>query len=475
MFPKTPWYRSILLKLLITLIIIGFSPIFFFADTTITYVETYFLDQRQLELIRAANITADRVFRGNYLLNPYLQENFRQTIHDRSQEEDLRIIILDTRGIVVVDSGGLEEGNTLIAPEVMSVMQTPTAVTSIQPNGIVSYTAAPITNENDRLIGIALLVSSVQDISDLVDIVSSQTGRLNLIAAGFAGVSALFVSYLILNPLKRLLKAVERMSEGYLDQRVKVTGNNEFSQLCRAFNNMNDRLEQVEKNREEFVSNVSHELKTPLTSIKVLSESILFQENVPDNTYKEFLQDINSEVGRMDGIINDLLTLVKLDQTTAFINISDVSIGNMVRDIVRRLNPLAGLKDISLHHDEQRDITIKADEMKLALAISNLVENGIKYTPRGGSVTISTGADHQHAYITVTDTGIGIAEEEQSKIFTRFYRVDKTRDRDTGGTGLGLSITHTTVLLHKGSIRVKSKEGEGTSFVVRIPIENHII
>lgn len=425
-----------------------------------------------MELIRVANITADRVFRGGYLVDVHLYDNFRQTIYDRSQEEALRIIILDTKARVVVDSGGLEEGNTLFAPEVLAVMQTPTALTVIQPNGNTIYTAAPITNENEQLIGIALLISSVQDISDLVDVVSSQTGRLNLITAGFAGVSAIFVAYFILSPLKRLLKAVELMSYGYLNQRVKVTGNDEFSQLCRAFNNMNARLEQVEKNREEFVSNVSHELKTPLTSIKILSESILFQENVPDTTYKEFLQDINSEVGRMDMIVSNLLTLVKLDQTTAFINIGDVDTSDMIVGIVRRLKPLADLKNISINHKERQAPIIKGDEMKLVLAISNLVENAIKYTPHGGNVTITTRADQQYVYITVTDTGIGIAKKEHSKIFTRFYRVDKTRDRDTGGTGLGLSITHTTVLLHGGTIRVKSKENAGTTFLVRLPIEN---
>ena len=469
MFTKIPWYRSLIWKLLITLIIIGFVPVFFFADTTINSVENYFMEQRQGELIRIANITADRVFRGNYLLELDLIEDLRQAMFERSREENVRLIILDINALVLADSGGIEEGNTLIVQEVLSVLQNFSPASNIQANSITRHTAVPINDEESNLIGVALLVSSVQDINDLVDLVSTQTEMLNIITAGFAGASAIFVSYLILNPLKRLLKAVERMGEGDLNQRVKVTGHDEFSRLCRAFNNMNDKLEQVEKTREEFVSNVSHELKTPLSSIKVLSESILFQENVPKSTYREFLQDINSEVGRMDRIINDLLTLVKLDQTTAFINITDVNINEMIGDIIKRLKPIAKLKDITITGEYTKEVTLKGDEMKLALAISNLVENAIKYTPSGGSVTIITTADHQHAFITVKDTGIGIADEEQNKIFARFYRVDKTRDRDTGGTGLGLSITHTTVLLHKGSIRVSSKRNEGTSFIVRLP------
>lgn len=112
-----------------------------------------------------------------------------------------------------------------------------------------------------------------------------------------------------------------------------------------------------------------------------------------------------------------------------------------------------------------------ADEVKLSLAISNLVENGVKYTPVGGEVSVSLDADHQNCYITVQDTGIGIDEEEQSKIFERFYRIDKTRDRETGGTGLGLAITHSTIVLHNGSVKIISGEGQGATFIVRLPLK----
>ena len=223
--------------------------------------------------------------------------------------------------------------------------------------------------------------------------------------------------------------------------------------------------------RQQFVSNVSHELKTPLSSVKVLSESILLQEDVPKEMYVEFLHDITSEVDRMTAIINDLLTLVKLDQKEIPLNFKETNLTQMMTDIIKRLQPMADAKYISLQWDASKEIHAEADEMKLSLAISNLVDNAVKYTPEEGTVKVSLDADHQNVFISVADTGIGIPEDEVNRIFERFYRVDKTRDRETGGTGLGLSITHSTIMMHKGSIKVNSKEEEGTTILVRIPLK----
>ena len=234
---------------------------------------------------------------------------------------------------------------------------------------------------------------------------------------------------------------------------------------------MTEQLESIEISRQEFVSNVSHELKTPLSSIKVLSESILLQEEMPTEMYREFLQDINSEVDRMANIINDLLELVKLDHKEAGLNIKETDINKMIEDILKRLYPLAEKKDIELLYESNKNMIIEGDDVKLTLALSNLIENGIKYTPDGGSVKVVIDGDHQNCFISVQDTGIGISEEEQGKVFKRFYRVDKTRDRETGGTGLGLAITHSSIMLHNGSIKINSKENEGATFIVRLPIK----
>ena len=177
----------------------------------------------------------------------------------------------------------------------------------------------------------------------------------------------------------------------------------------------------------------------------------------------------------MTAIINDLLTLVKLDQKEIPLNFKETDLNQLMAGIVKRLQPLADAKGVLLETDYLKELTADVDEMKLSLAISNLADNAIKYTPEGGTVKVTLDADHQHVFITVADTGIGIPEDEVNRIFERFYRVDKTRDRETGGTGLGLSITHATIMMHRGSIKVNSKEGEGTTILVRIPLKQSAV
>ena len=221
-----------------------------------------------------------------------------------------------------------------------------------------------------------------------------------------------------------------------------------------------------------MLSNVSHELKTPLSAVKVLTESLLFQDNVPEEMYKEFFTDINSEVDRLNNIINDLLTLVRLDQKEVPMNIKEMNLNEIIEGILKRLAPLANQKGIEITYEGKEAVDIEVDEVKITLAISNLVENGIKYTPEGGKVHVTLKSDHQDAFITVEDTGLGIDNEDLSKIFERFYRTDKTRNRETGGTGLGLAITYKTIVMHNGRIKVESEEQKGSKFLVGIPLRH---
>lgn len=197
----------------------------------------------------------------------------------------------------------------------------------------------------------------------------------------------------------------------------------------------------------------------------------MLQEDVPKEMYVEFLHDITSEVDRMTAIINDLLTLVKLDQKEIPLNFKETNLTQMMTDIIKRLQPMADAKHISLQWDASKEIHAEADEMKLSLAISNLVDNAVKYTPEEGTVKVSLDADHQNVFISVADTGIGIPEDEVNRIFERFYRVDKTRDRETGRHRAWAFHYPQHHMDHKGSIKVNSKEEEGTTILVRIPLK----
>lgn len=237
-----------------------------------------------------------------------------------------------------------------------------------------------------------------------------------------------------------------------------------------SFNKMLGRLKVLNDSRDEFVSNVSHELKTPLTSMKVLADSLLIQEDVPAELYKEFMGDLSEEIERENKIINDLLSLVKLDKTANTLNIKSENMNTLVERILKRLRPIAATRNIELVFESFRPVTAEVDEMKITLAISNLVENAIKYNKENGWVHVSLNADHKNCYIEVADSGVGIPKEAVEHIFERFYRVDKSHSREIGGTGLGLAIARSAVVMHRGAIKVYSQYGEGTTFTVRIPL-----
>ena len=215
---------------------------------------------------------------------------------------------------------------------------------------------------------------------------------------------------------------------------------------------------------------MSHELKTPITSMKVLADSLISQDDVPMELYKEFMTDIGEEIDRENKIINDLLSLVKLDKKAADLHIEDKNINELLDQIIKRLKPIADKKKVELVMENFKPVVAQVDETKLSLALSNLVENAIKYNKDEGWVHVSLNVDHKYFYVKVEDSGIGIPEESQEHIFERFYRVDKSHSREIGGTGLGLAITRSAVLMHRGAIKVYSKLGEGTTFTVRIPL-----
>lgn len=455
--------------LLVTYIIVGIIPLLLVANTILHSIQGYFVEERKKELLSQANVVAGQLASYDFFTNEESKETLEEMILETSQEKDFRILILDSSAMVVYDTGYEDVGKTYLLPEVMEALENKD-IANEQSNDTV-YAAASIVGGTQHD-GVVLIVDSLSDVSDTVGNIAGKAYILLAMLSIIVIVVMVAMSQLFTSPIKRMINVIQKMSEGHLEQRIVVRNrlHNEVVDLALACNHMADQLEKVDSSRQQFVSNVSHELKTPLSSVKVLSESILLQEDAPKEMYVEFLHDINSEIDRMTAIINDLLTLVKLDQKEIPLNFADVEMHQMIDEICRRLSPLAAAKNISLEIQIKQEVTAEIDEMKLSLAISNIIDNAIKYTPEGGSVVVTLDADHQNAFITVSDTGIGIPEEELNRVFERFYRVDKTRDRETGGTGLGLSITHATVMMHNGSIKVSSKEEEGTTMVVRIPL-----
>ena len=276
--------------------------------------------------------------------------------------------------------------------------------------------------------------------------------------------------FMMVKPFQRITRSISAVTEGYEDHYLKEYAYTETRALSEAFNKMLGRMKVLDDSRTEFVSNVSHELKTPLTSMKVLSDSLLTLEEVPPELYKEFMGDLSEEIERENKIINDLLSLVKMDKTADTLNITSENINALVEKILKRIRPIAATRNVELVFESFRPVTAEVDEVKLSLAVSNLVENAVKYNKEGGWVHVTLNADHKYFYLEVADSGIGIPEESMEHIFERFYRVDKSHSREIGGTGLGLAIARSAIVMHRGAIKAYSQIGEGTTFAVRIPL-----
>ncbi|MDU6359541.1 MAG: sensor histidine kinase [Zhenhengia sp.] len=438
-------------------------------------MESYYIEQSKHDWLREANRISIQITQGNYLKDQSSYTYFESYIKGLGKEKgfDGRIVVVDRLGYIIADSAAADKGHTIMNKQVFDALnKEESAQVFIREDQEVISAVVPIVDKEnkDEVLGTVVVTAYINDIYDSLGEMRNQVYLLSLFTSFLIGLLSFFTSSFISRPLKLLMKFVQKITNGQLDQKVDIKGKDEIAELGNAFNHMAEQLQRVEHSRQEFVSNVSHELKTPLSSIKVLTESLLFQENVPVEMYQEFFMDINSEVDRLNNIISDLLTLVRLDQTEVPMNIKTTNLNDMTQAILKRLIPLAKKKDIKLIYQSHKEIFVDIDEVKLTLAISNLIENAIKYTPEGGEVRVILQSDLQDAWVSVEDTGIGIAKDEQSKIFERFYRTDKTRNRETGGTGLGLSITYRTVIMHNGSIQVESEEGKGSIFTVQIPI-----
>lgn len=329
----------------------------------------------------------------------------------------------------------------------------------------------PVKTADGQVVGMVL---AMIDATQLMRLWRSFTGLFFMISAIvllISFVASSFMSMRQIQPIKEMLKGTRAYAAGNFDMRIEDEGRgDEIGELARSFNMMADSLSETERQRRDFIANISHELKTPMTSIKVLADSLLAQGEAPAELYREFMEDIVSEIDRENQIINDLLALVKMDKRAQELNIVALSMNDLTELILKRLRPIARKKDVEVVFESMRPVTAEVDEVKMTLIMTNLVENAIKYNREHGWVKVTLDADHQYFMFEVSDSGIGIPESELAHIYERFYRVDKSHSREIGGTGLGLAITKNAVLMHRGSITVTSSEGEGTTFLVKIPL-----
>ncbi len=289
-----------------------------------------------------------------------------------------------------------------------------------------------------------------------------------VIAAVTLVLSALFSNVLTAR-MAALLRAIRIVGEGEYGHRLQPAGRDELAQLAEEFNHLTDRLQTTEEVRRRFVSDASHELKTPLASIKLLADSILQNDQMDQETVRDFVSDIGSEADRLTRITEHLLALTRLDSLSVG-ETEPVDVARVTARAVNMLAPVADAANVTLETSLRSDCMVRCTADDLYQVCFNLIENAVKYNFPGGKVEVSVRRDGDQVLLEVKDTGVGIPEEDLPKIFNRFYRVDKARSRAAGGTGLGLSIVRDTVRRHGGWVNARARNSGGSAFTVGFPI-----
>jgi signal transduction histidine kinase len=468
--------KSLKFRLILLILVIVTVPSLVLATGILRSYESRAVFLRESEILSQAKILANQIATSEYMsLGNHVSDSTIQAQIDLlTTLYDGRVIIVDNNFKVYHDTYNLDDHKIIIAEEVMRSFRGEDITHYDEDNHYIEMTV-PIINPDDEsntVLGVMLVSVS----TDNILINQAYLRKIATIIVLVTTIAILFFAILavlyFLKPLQKISEGIAAIKDGYGNDCLEVNDYTETAEICSRFNQMLGRMKVMDDSRQEFVSNVSHELKTPLTSMKVLADSINSMPDAPVELYQEFMEDVGSEIDRETKIINDLLSLVKMDKSAADVNISTVNMNELLEQILKRLQPIADKQQVEVVMESFRPVSAEVDEVKISLAITNLVENAIKYNRNDGTgwVHVTLNADHQYFYLKVEDSGIGIPEESLDHIYERFYRVDKSHSREIGGTGLGLAITRNCVLMHRGAIKAHSVEGEGTTFDVRIPL-----
>ena len=453
---------------------------------------------------RAVEVRVERVkgqlrSLANHLITSNYMVNQESGLVDAQLSEfatlyDGRLLIVDPNLTVIKDTYGLSENKTIVSQDVISCLTADGSGGSenydakygfieivmpiIETRSMrdldsavrVSDLSSAYKTQTNTIRGVMVASTSTEYIQKTKEILRRKAMLLLAMMLVVVFIASILISGALVRPFEVLSRDIREVKEGYSNEPISAPQYLETIHIADAFNNVLGRMNALDQSRQEFVANVSHELKTPMTSMKVLAASLLSEDEVDPAVYREFLEDIDHEIDRENKIISDLLAMVKEDRSDVELVVVRTNINELAESAMKRLKPIARLRNIELTLVNKKEVFAEVDATRISQIMNNLVENAIKYNRDDGRVILTIDADHQYFEMTVEDTGIGIPEEVQGKVYERFYRVDKSRSREIGGTGLGLSITKSAILRHHGTISMTSKEGEGTTFVVRIPL-----
>ena len=426
--------------------------------------QTLFNKSKETSMIEKCQLAADEIA-GLEVIN---SSTVAGAVNEMVSLKVTRLIITDRSSFVLYDSLNPEPHYYALFPEIVCAMEGNDIFFSQYHDGAIqSHAATPIVSYR-TVLGCVYMMEYDTDQGSLIKSLQHTVLRITLILEAVVILFSLIFAKTYSYRLRKIMNSMKIIQKGDYSHKLKLGGHDELSFLGDEFNDLTERLQTSEQKRSRFVSDASHELKTPLASIKLLTDSIL-QNDMDMETVREFVGDIGNEADRLTRTTGKLLSLTKVDGQIA----EDCEIINMaptVERVVRMLSGIAKQNQITIETDLTQDSPILILEDDLYQIAFNLIENGIKYNVPGGQLTVRLLRQEDNALLQVSDTGTGIPEDALSHIFERFYRVDKARSRATGGSGLGLAIVRAIVQRNRGEITVSTAVGKGTVFTVSFPV-----
>lgn len=378
-----------------------------------------------------------------------------------------RLIVTDQRARVLYDSSNEALGSYSLLPEILTAIDgNDVCFWNYRDGSTCTRAATPIVYYG-TIVGSVYMAESETTQGAMIQSLQKTVLQITLLLEIIVTVFSIAFANTFSGRLKRIMTSMRIIQEGDYTHKVNMGGNDELTILGNEFNDLTERLQTSEQKRSRFVSDASHELKTPLASIKLLSDSIL-QYDMDIDTVREFVGDIGDEAERLNRMTAKLLSLTKAEGASNE-ECEIILMAPTINRVARMLRPNALKEQIKFRIQLEEDCPILILEDDLYQIVFNLMENGIKYNQPGGTLTVHLCREEDNAVLRVTDTGMGIPEDAIGHVFERFYRVDKARSRATGGSGLGLAIVRTIVQRNRGEITVSSVVGEGTTFTVVFP------
>ena len=441
--------------LLILLILLNIYPI--------TYSRDQIFEEKRTSMLSQVSGAASMLSS----LDSLTEAGVKEVLSYMDLSKYTRTQVTDIDGTVIYDDAG-SIGAASDILEIEEALSSKTVFRSAYTEAAFTSSAAMPISIKGNIEGAVYLYEN--DVTRGAMLYEMQT-RIRNITIGIIGaglVAAAVFSELLVHRMEELVRSIKIVAAGDYSHRLATRGNDEITELGDEFNRMTEKLDTTEKQRRRFVSDASHELKTPLAAIRLLTDSIVQSDGMDTQTMREFVSDIGTEAQRLQHTTELLLDLSRLDDDVSVIP-EPVDVKQAIVDAYTTVRPIADEYRVGIKCDLEDGCVVMANREDMYHIAFNLMENAVKYNVPEGTVRVTLKSGDEEILLQVEDTGIGIPEEERLNVFSRFYRVDKARSREAGGSGLGLSIVHDAVLAHGGNITVGANKPQGSVFIVSFP------